>query len=137
MNGMEKMDIEKIVDLLIKSVHSDKEAAAYFEANLNNNALLTVLLDIIENSESGDARMEASFFVSKFDENLLKCVEKKLLQLMNDEWMCISTWMMIALSRIKSQEALKKIIREYIKPEDHWIGYALENYCLNGDHDDK
>ncbi len=131
------MDTEKIVDLLIKAVHSNKEAAAYFESNLNNNELLSLLLDIIENSESGDARMKASFFVSKFDENLLKSVEKKLLQLMDDEWMCVSIWMMIALSRIKSQEALKKIIREYIKPDDHWIGYALENYCLNGEHDDK
>lgn len=86
------------------------------------------LIDIIEKSDSNDARMEAAYFISRFDKTLIKKTEKKLLILMDDELNSISVHIMIALSRIKSPVALEKIINERIRPNLYWEACALENY---------
>lgn len=56
---MEKLEYEKIEELLIKSVWSDQAARSYLLENINNDEIFRILIQVVETSESGDARMEA------------------------------------------------------------------------------
>lgn len=122
---MEKIELE---ELLIKSVHSDKKAINFFMENLNNIEVFNTLLKIVETSESGDARMKGAFFLSKCDKYLLASIEDRLLILMDDEWNSVAVHIMVALSRIKSSKAIKKIIANRIKPILSWEARCLEIY---------
>lgn len=125
---MEKLEYEKIEELLIKSVWSDQAARSYLLENINNDEIFRILIQVVETSESGDTRMEAAFFLSKCSEKLLESAEKELLTLMDDEWDSVAVHIMVALSRIKSKEALKKIITNRIKPALPWEARCLEIY---------
>lgn len=118
----------KIEDLLIKSVHSDQLADQYFVENVNNPEVFYNILQIIEESESGDAQMQGAYWLSQYDESLLAKEEQRLLPLMDCEWDSISTHIMIALSKIKSELALQKIIENRIYPHLYWEAVALRNY---------
>ena len=120
--------MDEIEDILIKSLHSNQSASQFFSENLSNAALLNQLLDIEEESESGDARMHGAYWISKFDESLLVQVEQRLLTLMDCEWDSVAVHIMIALSRIKSKAALTKIIDQRIRPHLYWESVALHNY---------
>lgn len=122
---MEKAELE---ELLIKCVHSDKIAANFLMKNLGDINIFHTLLDIVQTSESGDARMKAAYYLSKCDETLLRSAENNLLSLMDDEWDSVAVHIMVALSRIKSSEALKKIIKNRIEPVLHWEARCLEIY---------
>lgn len=123
-----KMDKKKLEQLLIDSVHSDETATSFLMENLNDMEIFRTILEIVETSESGDARMKGAFFVSKCDEKLLKSVEDKLLVLMDDKWDSVAVHIMIALSKIKSSEAIRKIIKKRIEPVLHWEARCLELY---------
>ena len=127
---MDNLDINKdtIRNLLIKSVHSDKIAIEFFKANLNNKHLLQILKEIAIDDYSGDARMEASYYVSQFNNDLLYEIEKDLLILQKDELDSIACHAFIALAKIQSKEGLQYLIHNRIKPELHWEGTALEYY---------
>lgn len=122
------MSISEIENMLIKSVHSDKNAEDFFTSNLYNEEIFYNLLDVVENSDSGDARMEGAYYLSTYDEGLLIKEESRLLSLMDDEWDSVAVHIMIALSRIKSTKALVKIIQNRIRPTLGWEAQALENY---------
>lgn len=124
------MSISEIESMLIKSVHSDKNAEEFFVSNICNEKIFYYLLEVVENSDSGDARMEGAYYLSTFDENLLMKEESRLLYLMDDEWDSVAVHIMIALSRIKSTKALVKIIKNRIRPTLGWEAQALENYIL-------
>ncbi len=123
--GICDADIE---DLLIRSVHSDKNAIDFFEKNKSNEILFLKLLDIVGASESGDARMEGAYWISQFDNDLIKQYEERLLNFMDDDWDSVVIHIMMALSRIKSSKAFIKIINERIKPQTPWEIKALMNY---------
>lgn len=122
------MIMEDLKDLLIKSIYSDVKAKDYFFGNLCNETLFVDLISIVRNSDSDDARMEAAFYISQFDTKIITKSEAELLLLMDDELDSIAVHIMVALSRIKSPLALKKIINERIKPNMYWEACALENY---------
>ena len=122
--------MNNLEDLLIKAVHSDNDAIEFFLSNLGNENLFEDLLKIVETSDSGDARMEAAYFISKYEERIIQSAEKRLLILMDDEWNSVAVHIMIALSRIKSASALNKIINNRIKPHLYWEAVALENYFI-------
>ena len=122
------MNIYEIEELLIKSVHSNKEAEAFFLTNLQNEELFYVILEIVEKSTFGDARMEGAYYLSKYDENILKQEEGRLLLLLDDELDSVAVHIMIALSRMGSLRGLEKIIKNRIKPILEWEAQALENY---------
>ena len=122
------MNILKIEEMLIKSVHSDEKAEKSFFKNLHNDKVFYTILEIVENSDSGDARMEGAYYISRYDENILKKEESRLLLLMDDEWDSVAVHIMIALSRVRSVKALKKIIQDRIRPILEWEAQALENY---------
>ena len=50
----------RLEELLIRSVHSDAEADRFFRARLDDAALLNALVETVERSESGDARMQGA-----------------------------------------------------------------------------
>lgn len=122
------MSISEIENMLIKSVHSDKNAEFFFTSNIHNEEVFYDLLEVVEKSNSGDARMEGAYYLSAYDENLLIKEENRLLSLMDDEWDSVAVHIMIALSRIKSAKALVKIIQNRIRPTLGWEAQALENY---------
>lgn len=123
-----KIDKAKLEQLLIDAVHSDEAAASFLMENLNDEDIFGVLLDIVETSESGDARMKGAFFLSKCENKLLKSVEDKLLVLMDDKWDSVAVHIMVALSKIKSSEAMRKIIKNRIAPVLSWEARCLELY---------
>lgn len=130
------MSVSKIEEMLIKSVHSDRNAEEFFLSNSHNEELFYTILEIVENSDSGDARMEGAYYLSTYDENILKKEESRLLLLMDDEWDSVAVHIMIALSRIRSMKALKRIIQNRIRPTLEWEAKALENY-VQGVKDEK
>ena len=117
-----------VEDLLIRSVHSDENAKDFFEDNKCDEILFLKLLDIVEVSESGDARMEGAYWISQFDDDLIKQYEERLLNFMDEDWDSVVVHIMMALSRIKSSKAFIKIINERIKPQTPWEIKALMNY---------
>ena len=122
------IDKDMIRNLLIKSVHSDKMAIEFLKANLNNKYLLQTLKEIAIDDYSGDARMEASYYISQFNNDLLCEIEDDLLILQKDDLDSIACHAFIALAKIESKEGLQYLIHNRIKPELHWEGTALEYY---------
>lgn len=122
------MNISYVEDILIKAVHSDKTANEFMLSNLSNEELFYIILDIVETSDSGDARMEGAYYLSKYSKELLMKEEERLLVLIDDEWNSVAVHIMIALSRIKSSRALEKIIEQRIQPALYWEAQALKNY---------
>jgi len=122
------MSKDNIRELLIESVHSDKMAVEYLKANLNNNYLLHMLKDIAIDDYSGDARMEASYWISQFNNDLLYEIEEDLLRIQQDELDSIACHAFVALGKIQSKRGLGYLIYNRIKPELHWEGTALEYY---------
>ena len=118
----------KIERLLINAVHSNAEAKQFFMEHLSNEVVFENILTIIEQSDSGDARMKGAFYVTRFDQTLLRKSEDRLLKLMDDEWDSVAVHIMIALSRIKSERALTKILDDRVKPALYWEAVALRNY---------
>lgn len=118
----------ELEQILIEAVHSNENATKFMMDNLDDLEIFNVLLNIVKTSESGDARMEGAYYLSKCDEKLLNSVEKDLLNLVDDEWDSVAVHIMIALSRIKSRKGLKKIIQNRIKPVLAWEAKALEIY---------
>lgn len=125
---MEKWRFEEIEECCIKAVWSDQKAINFLNENINDTELFKNLLRIVETSESGDARMKAAYYLSKCDQKLLKSVENQLLTLMDDGWDSVAVHIMVALSRIQSSEALKKIIKNRIEPVLPWEARCLEMY---------
>lgn len=124
------MDLNKdnIRCLLIDSVYSKNDAKDFFAKNLNNSELLNILVEIAVDDYSGDARMEAAYWISKFDTILLKNIEKDLLSIQEDELDSIVCHILVALGRIKSKEGLKFLIEKRIEPEMYWESQALKHY---------
>ncbi len=124
------MDLNKdrIRDLLIDSVHSKIEAKDFFVKNLNNSELLNILVEFAVDDYSGDARMEAAYWISKFDITLLESIENDLLRIQEDELDSIVCHILVALGRIKSKEGLKFLIERRIEPEMYWESQALKHY---------
>jgi len=118
----------EVQDLLIRSVHSDKEAEKILCDGKENPNLFNVIMEIVETSESGDARMEGAFWLSQFAVEIIEQYENRLLSLMNCELNSITVHIMMALSKIKSQKALYIIINDRIKPKLPWEASALSNY---------
>ena len=119
---------DKIRCLLIDSVHSKIEAKDFFRINLSNSELLNILVEFAVDDYSGDARMEAAYWISKFDSTLLESIEKDLLRIQEDELGSIVCHILVALGRIKSKEGLKYSIEKRIEPEMYWESQALKYY---------
>lgn len=124
------MDLSKdrIRGLLIDSVHSKIAAKDFFEKNLNNSELLNVLIELTVDDYSGDAKMEAAYWISRFETKLLKSVEKDLLKIQEDELDSIACPILLALGKIKSKEGLKFLIEKRIEPEMYWEAQALKYF---------
>ena len=125
---MDVLTIETVEKLLIDAIHSNKIAREYFNNNLKNKDLFDILLKILAESESGDARMGASYRISQFDSSLLFPVESTLLIHMDDEWDSVAVHMMVALAKIKSKVGLCKIVENRIEPELPWEAECLKIY---------
>lgn len=125
---MSGYDPAQLEDLLIRSVHSDKEADRFFLSRLDDDALLGGLLEIAEQCESGDARMQGAYWISQFPAPLLRPLEERLLVLMDCGWDSVAVHIMMALSTMQSRTALEKIIEERIKPRLYWEAAALRRY---------
>ena len=121
-------DKNTIRELLIDSVHSKNQAKDFFNSKLTNKELLDVLVEIAIDDYSGDARMEASYWSSKFEPELLKNIEGQLLKIQSDELDNIACHAFVALARIKSKDGLRYIIDKRIEPEMYWESEALKLY---------
>lgn len=122
------MNIQELEGLLIDSVHSSEQAEKFFQSHMDDKELLKQILQVVEESESGDARMEGAYWLSQAQDDFLRDVEKRLLVLMDCEWDSVAVHIMMALAKIQSQEALDKIIEKRIRPNLYWEALALEKY---------
>lgn len=118
-------DIENI---LVNAAHSKNKEIEYLEGELDNERLFCKILELVEDIEVGDARMEGAFWISKFDISIIEKYEERLLNLMDEELDSIVVHIMIALSRIKSKKCFQMIVERKIMPVFYWEGKALENY---------
>src|SRR5262245_780603 len=66
-----RMDADTVRELLILSCHSFPQARRFFEDRLESEMLLGVLLGVAVEDYSGDAQMEASYWVSQFPLGML------------------------------------------------------------------
>lgn len=87
-----------------------------------------VLFDLLENEESGDVRIGAAYWISKFDTELLKLNEIKLLSLMTDELDNISCHIFMSLAKIKSKKGMLYLIDSKIEPDMYWEAQVLKDY---------
>lgn len=118
-----------IREQLIDAMHGLEEATKYFENKLNDLELLKLLIKIAMDDYSTDASAAASYWISHFEEGLLKEVEGKLLILQKYKLDSISGFAIIALSRINSAKGREYLLRHRINPMvKWWESKALENY---------
>ena len=92
--------------MLIKSLYSDNSANEILENNLNNNQWFDYLTNFIFYDYSNDVKMQAAYWLSKYDISILLKEENTLLSLMEFSNNNISSHIMIALGRIKSKKGL-------------------------------
>lgn len=95
---------DDVYPYLIQSLHSSKAAEDFFRNQLDNEQLLSTLIEVALADESDDARMEAAFWVSQFAFELLGPFKEKLEQLSQDNWESVSTHARAALDKIVSIE---------------------------------
>lgn len=82
---------DNVRELLICTVMSNNSVEwEYFNNHLDDPSLLIMLIEIAKDDYSGDARMQAAYWISKFDIQILSKVETDLLILQNDELDSIS-----------------------------------------------
>ena len=126
------MDINKIIVMehLIGTLHKNTKSTSemYFQSYLNDENMLGVLFDLLENEESGDVRIGAAYWISKFDTELLKLNEIKLLSLMTDELENISCHIFMSLAKIKSKKGMLYLIDSKIEPDMYWEAQVLKDY---------
>lgn len=122
---------DNIRNLLIDSIHSNIEAEKFFERNVKNEKVLNLLVQCAIGDYSNDARMEAAYWISKFNKDILKTVENELLKIQKDELDSIACHVFLALGKIKSKEGLKYLIESRIKPTLYWEAQALKFYFEN------
>lgn len=128
MSVRDNLDYEEVYELLIAETGNDGTAREFFNSNLENDHIFEVLIKTALESESGDARMNAAYWISKFDTELLKEYEKELLVLQGDEWDSVSCHILVALGKIKSKDGLKYLLEKKIKPKLFWESEALKYY---------
>lgn len=126
------MDINKIIVMehLIGTLHKNTKSTSemYFQSYLNDENMLGVLFDLLENEESGDVRIGAAYWISKFDTELLKLNEIKLLSIMTDELDNISCHIFMSLAKIKSKKGMLYLIDSKIEPDMYWEAQVLKDY---------
>lgn len=126
------MDINKIIVMehLIGTLYKNTKSTSemYFQSYLNDENMLGVLFDLLENEESGDVRIGAAYWISKFDTELLKLNEIKLLSLMTDELDNISCHIFMSLAKIKSKKGMLYLIDSKIEPDMYWEAQVLKDY---------
>ena len=58
------MTKDEVQALLIRSIHSDKDAEGILSAERGKQSVFDIIAEIVETSESGDARMEGAYWLS-------------------------------------------------------------------------
>lgn len=126
------MNINRIIVMehLIETLHKNTKSTSekYFQNYLNDENMINTLFDILENEESGDVRIGAAYWISKFDTELLKLNEIKLLSLMTDKLDNISCHIFMSLAKIKSKKGMLYLITSKIEPDMYWEAQVLKDY---------
>jgi hypothetical protein len=91
---------DEIYPYLIQSLHSSKTAEDFFRNHLDDEHLLSTLIEVARNDESDDARMEAAFWVSQFGVELLRSFKRPLEQISQDGWESVASHARVALNKI-------------------------------------
>lgn len=130
------MNINRIIVMehLIETLHKNTKSTSekYFQNYLNDRNMINILFDLLENEESGDVRIGAAYWISKFDTELLKLNEIKLLSLMTDELDNISCHIFMSLAKIKSKKGMLYLITSKIEPDMYWEAQVLKDYVELG-----
>ena len=126
------MNINRIIVMehLIETLHKNTKSTSekYFQNYLNDENMINTLFDILENEESGDVRIGAAYWIPKFDTELLKLNEIKLLSLMTDKLDNISCHIFMSLAKIKSKKGMLYLITSKIEPDMYWEAQVLKDY---------
>jgi hypothetical protein len=80
------VDTNTVRELLVLACHSSPVAGAFFTERLDDAQLLTVLLGIATEDDSGDAQMTASYWVSQFPHQVLRSHLPELEAIAVNEW---------------------------------------------------
>jgi DNA primase len=99
-----KYSRDEVYPYLIQSLHSAKTAEDFFHFRLDNEQLLSTLVEVACHDESDDARMEAAFWISQFSGYLLEAFEEKLKNLSHDNWESVAAHARAALNKIEKME---------------------------------
>jgi hypothetical protein len=94
-------DIETVRELLILECHSSPTARRFFENHIDNREILAVLIQLAIDDYSGDAQMNASYWISRFPVGMLKVYITQLETIASNEWDSV------AVHARKSLEAVK------------------------------
>ncbi|HEX9062598.1 MAG TPA: hypothetical protein VF941_20695 [Clostridia bacterium] len=118
---------DEIRELLIADSGNDGTAKQFFANSIDSKHILNILLEIVKEDYSTDARINGAYWISQFNIELLKEVEDTLLVLQKQESFIVAH-ILVALGKIKSKEGLKYLIENIIKPEMYWVSEALKYY---------
>jgi len=96
---------DEVYPYLVQSLHSAKPATEFFHDHLNDDQLLTTLVEVALTDASDDARMEAAFWISQFSAERLEPFQKKLEQLSQEGWDSIAIHANTALDKVAKLDA--------------------------------
>jgi hypothetical protein len=103
----------RVRDLLIDSCHSSKQAQGFFEARIDDEKLLQLLISIAKDAEGylGDAPMQAAYYASQFSGESLLPYEAELIDMLPrvDGY---GGHVALALGKTKSAPGKKAILSE-------------------------
>ena len=98
----EKFDIETVRELLILDCHSSPTARRFFENHIDNQEILAVLIQLAIDDHSGDAQMNASYWISRFSVGMLKAYITQLATIASNEWDSVAVHARKALEAVKA-----------------------------------
>lgn len=119
---------DEIRDILVDTLGNEQYAQTILEANAGNAAFLDIVLELIKEDYSNDARMGGAYWLPSVDPALLKAREALLLELATDELDAVSCFVFIALAKIHSEKGIELLIRSKIEPDLYWAAQALKEY---------
>lgn len=120
--------VDEIRDILVDTLGDKQYAEVILKQNINNSAFLDVVLQLIKDDYSNDARIGGAFWLQSVNPELLKEREELLIELAADELDAVAYFVFIALAKIHSEKGILLLIESKIQPELYWAAQALKEY---------
>ena len=123
-----RVDSAEIRRLLFDAVRALPEAQSYFAGQTENAQLLKVLFELALVDASDTVRLQASYAIAQFPEQLLRDYEDDLLRLQAEEWESLSEHAIVALAKLRSKRSLVLLIEKRLTPKLPWESEILRRH---------